>query len=85
MLTNSTSQENLTTEENLDSNNTVGFRPLTTEMTTAMTKTIPTATTISMTTTIKTILQPKIHIWIQGGDGFGDSEKVLKMMIVQSL
>ena len=64
MLTNSTSQENLTTEENLDSNNTVGFGPLTTEMTT------------TMTTTIKTILKPKIHIWIQGGDGFGDSAKV---------
>ena len=86
MLTNSTSQENLTTEENLDSNNTVGFRPLTTEMTTAMTKTTrTTTTTIATTTTIKTMLQPKIHIWIQGGDGFGDSAKVLKMMIMQSL
>ena len=84
MLTNSTSQENLTTEENIDSNKTVGFRPLTTEMTKAMTKTIPT-TTISTTTTIKTILKPKIHIWIQGGDGFGDSAKVLKTMIMQSL
>ena len=86
MLTNSTSQENFTTEENLDSNNTVGFRPLTTEMTTAMTKTTrTTTTTIATTTTIKTMLQPKIHIWIQGGDGFGDSAKVLKMMIMQSL
>ena len=36
------------------------------------------STTTTSTTTITTTLAPKpnIHIWIQGGDGFGDSAKV---------
>ena len=36
------------------------------------------STTTTSTTTITTTLVPKpnIHIWIQGGDGFGDSAKV---------
>ena len=72
MPTNSTDRIHLTTETSLNSSSTVSI----TQQTTKVIKTSPPTTTIPTTTTIKMIPKPKIHVWIQGGDGFGDSVKV---------
>ena len=69
MPTNSTNRLHLTTEKSQNGNNTVSIRQLTT-------KTSPPTTTITATITIKMIPKPNIHVWIQGGDGFGNSVKV---------
>ena len=72
MPTNSTNRIHLTTEKSLNGSSTVSI----TQQTTKVIKTSPPTTTIPTTTTIKMIPKPKIHVWIQGGDGSGDSLKV---------
>ena len=72
MPTNSTNRIHLTTEKSLNNSSTVSI----TQQTTKVIKTSPPTTTIPTTTTIKIIPKPKLHVWIQGGDGFGDSVKV---------
>ena len=62
-----------TTEENLVRNTTVSLTPPTTKTTT----TLP-PTTTSTTTTTEIIPKQEMHVWIQGGDGFGDSAKVFQ-------
>ena len=78
--TSETSPLNVTTFETPTEENSSNY-PVTTPEVLTTSKSISSTTAFLSTTSIKTTTAPKpnIHIWVQGGDGFGDSAKVFTL------
>ena len=78
--TSETSPLNVTTFETPTEENSSNY-PVTTPEVLTTSKSISSTTAFLSTTSIKTTTAPKpnIHIWVQGGDGIGDSAKVLTL------